>query len=74
MENGNALMARPKKGAKKSLPADERSAVIHLKGTAEYVEWLERLHRKTHIPKAILVRLALAEYAERHGHDAPPER
>jgi hypothetical protein len=54
-------------------PSEERTAIIHLKGTVAYSEWLDRLNRKTHIPKAALVRLAIAEWAARHGHEPPPE-
>lgn len=75
MSPGVELMApRPKRGSQKPLrPPDERIAVIHLKGTPEYAEWLEAIHRKTHIPKAVIVRLAVAEWAERNGHKPPPE-
>jgi len=68
------MAPRPKRGsAKPQKPSDERVAVIHLKGTAAYAEWLDALHRKTHIPKAALFRLAMAEWAVRSGHEPPPE-
>jgi hypothetical protein len=51
---------------------DERHAVIHLKGSAEYIAWLDEVNQQTHIPKAALVRLALAEYAKNHGLRKPP--
>ena len=57
----------------KSEPADERVVIVHLKGSPAYAEWLEGLHRKTHIAKAALFRLSMAEWAERNGHAAPPE-
>ncbi len=67
-------MARAKKAARKpSRPPDDRLGVIHIRGTVEYADWLEELHRKTHIPKATLFRVAIAEWAERNGHPAPPE-
>lgn len=70
-----AMAARPRKGREKTpaRPPDDRIGVIHLKGTVQYAQWLEDLHRRTHIPKAVLIRLALAEWAEHHGHPAPPE-
>jgi hypothetical protein len=68
---GAQTMARPKKGTEKD--PDERVGIIHIKGTRAYAEWLEALNRKTHIPKAALFRLAMAEWAERNGHPAPPE-
>jgi hypothetical protein len=71
---GEVTMARPKKGAKKvDRPADERVAIIHLKGTVAYAEWLERLHRKTLIPKAAMVRDAMREWCERRKYETPPE-
>lgn len=75
MRRGADLMGRPKKGVKRTLPqaADDRVAIIHLKGSPLYAEWLDALHRKTHIPKASLFRLALAEWAEKNGHSPPPE-
>lgn len=69
-------MGRPKKGAKpkaEDRSPEDRPTVINLKGTNEYIDWIDDLHRRTHIPKATIVRLALAEWAERHGHPAPPE-
>jgi hypothetical protein len=72
--SGEAMMGRPKKGEKKAeRPPDERVAIIHLKGTAEYAEWLEELFRKSHVPKATLVRLGLEEIAKRYKHRPPPE-
>lgn len=71
---GAETMGRPKKGAKKAAaPADERAAIIHLKGSPAYAEFMDALNRKTHIPKAALFRLAMAEWCERNGHGTPPE-
>jgi hypothetical protein len=71
---GAESMARPKKGkAKPSKVTGDRKAVIHLKGSTAYVEWLESLYRKTHLPKATMFRLAMEEWAKNHGHEAPPE-
>jgi hypothetical protein len=74
---GAETMGRPKKGeAKASGPnkaADDREVIVHLKGSTAYAEWLDAIHRKTHIPKTSIFRLAVAEWAERNGHPAPPE-
>lgn len=72
---GALTVARPKKGAKKPppRPPDERVAIIHLKGTQEFADWLDAFHRETHIPKATIVRLGLAEVAKRYGRPEPPE-
>lgn len=44
--------------------------LINLKGTKEQSDWLDAIHRKTYIAKSVIVRLALGEWAERHGY--PP--
>lgn len=65
-------VGRPKKG----LPADSqepRVAIIHLKGSPTYAEWLDEAHKKTHIAKATIFRVAVAEWAERNGLSKPPE-
>jgi hypothetical protein len=69
-------MSRAKKRSKPAPPQSdgpERETIINMKGSRAYSEWLESIHRNTHIPKVVLFRLALAEWAERNGHDAPPE-
>ena len=70
-------MGRPKKGVEpqKSSSADmgSRETIIHMKGSAEYVAWLDSVHKKTHIPKVQIFRIALAEWAERNSHPLPPE-
>ncbi|HWD08137.1 MAG TPA: hypothetical protein VHA57_03475 [Actinomycetota bacterium] len=71
-------MARPKAKRKKTAappPASEleRATIINMKGSPDYSEWLEGVHRRTHIPKVQIFRLALAEWAEKHGHPTPPE-
>lgn len=47
--------------------------VINLKGTQEYCDWLDAANKKTHIAKAVIVRLALAQYAAANGLEPPPE-
>ena len=57
-------------------PAEEepvRATVISLKGSPEYVEWLDAAHRKTHIPKAQIFRLAVQDWAAKQGLPVPPE-
>jgi hypothetical protein len=69
-------MPKPKKGkAKAELPrsADDRLAIIHLKGTRAYAEWLEEAHRQTRFPKATMFRMAMEEWAEKRGLKKPPE-
>ena len=78
MAAGAGLMARP--NAKKTKAAapppasePERETIVNMKGSPEYSDWLEGIHRKTHMPKVQVFRLAIAEWAERHGHPSPPE-
>ncbi len=67
-------MGRPKTGVKKvKRPPDARVAIIHLKGTAEYADWLEDFYRKTLLPKTTLVREGLKAIAKIHGFKKPPE-
>lgn len=70
-------MGRPKRGAtqpeKPERPPDLRVAIIHLKGTVEYSDWLEAAYKKTHIPKATMFRLAMADWAVKNGLEPPPE-
>lgn len=75
MSPGVEVMGRPKRGVAKKVerPPDERVAIIHLKGTPAYAEWLDAVHRKTDIPKAVIIRRAIALWAERFGHPEPPE-
>lgn len=76
MTAGMKLMGRPKKDAARPKPGSEgdgRETVIHMKGSPEYVAWLDALHRTTHIPKVQLFRIALADWAASHGHSPPPE-
>jgi hypothetical protein len=70
---GAGTMARPKTGKAQPPERGERETVIHMKGSPEYVGWLEAVHKQTHIPKVQIVRLAIAEWAKAHGHPSPPE-
>lgn len=64
-------MARPKgrPKAKGTSPSGlgEQVAVITLKGSSAQVEWFKDVHRKTHIAKAVIVRLALDLWAKEWG-------
>jgi hypothetical protein len=68
-------MGRPKKGQepKRETVPDARVAIIHLKGTPAYAEWLDDAHRKTLIPKAMIFRDALIDWAKKKGLPSPPE-
>lgn len=67
------MMARPKGRPKmKAAPAPPpaRITIINLKGSQEQADWLDAMHRRTHIAKSVIVRLALSLWAEHNGH--PP--
>ena len=51
----------------------ERETVIHMKGSREYVAWLERAHRETRIPKVQIFRQALEEWAKMRSMTEPPK-
>jgi hypothetical protein len=73
LNSGTVVMAKKKAPAAKSEPAEERVVIIHLKGSPAYAEWLDQVHKTTHIAKATLFRLAMSEWARKNGHPAPPE-
>lgn len=71
---GVGTMSRPKGRPKREKTTEATSpprlTIINLKGTPKQAEWLELVHRKTHIAKSVIMRLALAKWAELQGH--PP--
>ena len=76
MGGATATMARPK-GRPKRITTPEpapaaRVTIINLKGTQLEADWLDDVNKKTHIPKAAIVRLALAEWARQNGHPPYP--
>ena len=76
MSVGSMIMARPKKSDPTPKPiasAEERTTIINLKGSLMYDEWFEGVHQKTHLSKAVIVRLALKLWAQENGHAVPPE-
>ncbi len=66
-----------KSGGKEALKGqakkDERVAVIVLKGSPEYREWLTSISKDTLIPVASIVRDAVGKWALLRGYTAPPE-
>jgi hypothetical protein len=68
-------MGRPKANKKPdpSEVREDRETVIHMKGSPEFVDWLDAVHKATHIPKVQIFRIAVAEWAKKNGHPAPPE-
>ena len=57
---------------KAEVKSEKRVSVIHLQGAPAEYQWLEELHSRTHLPKATIVRLALADWAQKNGHPGPP--
>jgi hypothetical protein len=77
MSAGATAVGRPKKGDRAERPpksdAEERETIIHMKGSREYSDFLDVVHRKSHIPKVQLFRIAYAEWCERNGFGTPPK-
>ena len=53
---------------------DARGTIAVLKGSTEYAQWVDQLSRDTRLPRAVLLDLALSEWAQQRGHPAPPGR
>lgn len=53
---------------------DVRVTVLNLKGPVELKEWLDGVSARAMVPASAVARMALAEWAKRHGHPAPPKR
>jgi hypothetical protein len=71
-------MGRPKTGSPPrwaSLKNREafREAILYMKGSPEYFDFVNRVCEKTGITKAQMFRVAFAEWCERQGHGTPPE-
>jgi hypothetical protein len=68
-------MAKKKSASKPAtVKRTAQPSVINLKGSDDYRAWLAGVSKKTHIASTVIVRLALAEWASKHGHAAPPEK
>lgn len=70
---GLTLVAKKKSPGASEPTKDERVAVIVLKGSLEYREWLNSISKDSLIPVASIVRDALAKWAVQRGYDGPPE-
>jgi hypothetical protein len=64
-------MGKKRTGSRPAASA-ARVSVIHLQGGEAERDWLTTLHKRTHLPKATIVRLALAVWAKQNGHPASP--
>ncbi len=49
-----------------------RPTIINLKGSDEQAAWLESIHRKTHLSKSVIVRLALELWSKTNSHPSFP--
>ena len=73
MVAGAGTMGRPKRGTKKKpVPPDDRVAIIHLKGSPEYRDWLNAMSDDSLIPVTSIVRDALSKWAKQRGYPEPP--
>jgi hypothetical protein len=46
--------------------------IINLKGSQDVADWLDAMHRKTHLSKAAIIRLGMVAWAEKNGQPIPP--
>ena len=67
-----AQIVAKKKAIEKAAEATGRVSVIHLQGPSEEREWLTLANKKTRLPKATIVRIALAEWGSTKGMPAYP--
>lgn len=69
-------LGRPRKGSEPKRASKERGefreAIIYMKGSPEYFEFVDVVHKKTSISKVQLFRDALKLYCETNGHGTPP--
>jgi hypothetical protein len=71
-------MGRPKRGMPRERASskdgdDFREAILYMKGSPEYFNFVDAIHRKTGLTKVQVFRVAFAEWCERQGHGTPPE-
>jgi hypothetical protein len=67
-------LAMAKKKAKpKPKPSLERLSVLNLKGSPEYREWLSEISYESRIAVSVIVRDAVAKWAEERGYSQPPD-
>jgi hypothetical protein len=71
---GVAVMAKKKAGKPSGSPSAERVAVVVLKGTPEYRDWLNEISKESLIPVASIVRDALSKWAKERGYPKSPQR
>ena len=48
--------------------------VVSIKGSPAWKEWLDALAEYCRMPKAVLIDVALTEFAARSGFEPPPPR
>ena len=64
----------PEGAASQTEPSKVRETILSLKGSPEWSLWLGELSSKFRTTKAGIIDRALAEFAERHSFQEPPER
>jgi hypothetical protein len=74
LDTGAAVMAKKKRAKPQGPAAEERVAVVVLKGSPDYRDWLNGISQDSLIPVAAIVRDALAKWAKQRGYSEPPER
>jgi hypothetical protein len=71
---GRPLLVGANPDAVEAMEPKGQVSVIHLQGPTEEKDWLTLANKKTHLPKATIVRLALAEWGASQGLPPYPNR
>ena len=73
-DTGSTLMAKKRATTAKEGQADERVAVVVLKDSVAYKEWVDGISRDSLIPVASIFRDAVSKWAAQRGYPPPPGR
>jgi hypothetical protein len=70
MVHGGTVMGRPKKSDKRTA----KPRTVGVRATATWADWLERMAKAHRTTSAGMIDRALAEFAEHHDFETPPDR
>jgi hypothetical protein len=67
-------MAKKKAKAPKRAPDRPKKNLVVIRGYEEWRDWLNRYAKSRRLEAIALIDMLLAESAQRHGFEPPPER